>query len=71
MLEGKFIDSLYYNSSVIYTTIITSIYLITQTISRITKKEKLAIKYSPIFLYSGIGLLIINCILKNVFLFIL
>ncbi len=54
MINGNFIESIYYNSTVLYTTIITICYLISQTISRITKNKKIAITYSPFFLYSGI-----------------
>ena len=66
MMEGNFLESIYQNSTVLYTTIITLIYIVSQTISRITKIEKIAIKYTPLFLYSGIGMLIFNCILKNI-----
>lgn len=66
MMKGNFLESIYQNSTVLYTTIITLIYIGSQTISRITKIEKIAIKYTPLFLYSGIGMLIFNCILKNI-----
>ena len=71
MLQGNYLESIYQNSTVLYTTIITLIYLISQTISRITKIEKIAMKYTPFFLYSGIGMLIFNWILKNVVLLFL
>ena len=66
MLNGNFLESIYQNSTVLYTTIITLSYLISQTISRITKIDKIAIKYNSLFLYSGIGMLAFNWILKNI-----
>ena len=71
MLKGDFLESIYQNSTVLYTTIITIIYIVSQTISRITKNERIAMKYTPLFLYTGMGLLILNCILKNLILLIL
>lgn len=71
MLKGNFLESIYQNSTVLYTTIITIIYIVSQTISRIIKNEKIAMKYTPLFLYTGIGLLIFNCIFKNIILLIL
>ena len=70
MLNGNLIESIYQNSTVLYTTIITLTYLVSQTISRLTKIDKIAIKYNPLFLYSGIGMLIFNWILKNICLLI-
>lgn len=70
MLKGNFGESIYQNSTVLYTTIITLIYLVSQTISRITKIEKIAMQYTPLFLYTGIGILVFNCILKNIILLI-
>ena len=66
MIRGDFLESIKQNSAVLFTSIITIIYLISQTISRITKIEKIRMKYSIIYLYLGIGLIIFNCILKNV-----
>ena len=66
MIKGNFLESIKQNSAVLFTSIITIIYLVSQTISRITKIEKIRMKYSIIYLYLGIGLLILNCILKNV-----
>ncbi len=70
MLNGNLIESIYQNSTVLYTTIITLTYLVSQTISRLTKIDKIAIKYNSLFLYSGIGMLIFNWILKNICLLI-
>lgn len=66
MLNGDILESIKQNSAVLFTSIVTMIYLVSQTISRITKIEKIKMRYSIIYLYLGIGLLIFNCILKNI-----
>ena len=67
LCQGKILESIYYNSAVIYTVTITTAYVISHTISRITKKEKIKMQYSNVYLYSGMILLMINCIIKNIF----
>lgn len=67
LCQGKILESIYYNSAVIYTVTITTAYVISHTISRITKKEKIKMQYSNVYLYSGIILLMINCIIKNIY----
>lgn len=70
LLNFDIIGSFYYNSTVLYSVIILFIYLITQTINRIFKHSKFIMSYSNIYLYIGISILILNCIIKNALLFI-
>lgn len=70
MLKGNLVESLFQNPAVIYTTIMLGIFLISQTISKIRKNKKAKINYSPEVLYLGIGLLVFNCIIKNIILII-
>ena len=67
LCQGKILESIYYNSAVIYTVTIATAYVISHTISRITKKEKIKMQYGNVYLYSGMILLMINCIIKNIF----
>lgn len=70
IFHGEIVESLKYNPTVLYTIIISSIYILTNTISIIRKKKnsKFVMKYKPIYLYIGITLLIVTCIIKNIYL---
>lgn len=68
LMHGNIIESLYYNPTVAYSFIITLMYLISRTVGKIIKKEnaKYIMKYNPIYIYIGVGLLVITCIVKNI-----
>ena len=70
LLQGNLIQSFLYNPTVLYATIMTAVYIITQTIARITKKKVWALTYKPIYLYIGITILLITCLIKNIVKFI-
>lgn len=61
------ISSIKYNPTVLYSVIMIGIYVITQTISRIFKNKNIyALKYNKNYIYVGIVLLIVTCIIKNI-----
>lgn len=68
LFQGNIIKSLYYNPTILYSFIILSIYIFSNTVSKIFKKEnsRFVLKYNPIYLYIGIFLLFGTCIIKNV-----
>ena len=62
-----FIESIKHNPTVLYASILVVIYLITQTIARIFKNKKIyTLKYNVIYIYIGIAMLLITCIIKNI-----
>lgn len=65
LLKGNFIVSFLYNPTVIYAAIMTLIYLLTQTIKRITKGKTWALSYQPFYVYLGITILMGTCLFKN------
>lgn len=69
LLNFDLINSLFHNSAVLYGFIILVLYLTTQTIDRVLKHSKYIMPYSNLYLYIGIFILIINCILKNLLAF--
>ena len=70
LLNFDIINSFYYNSAVLYSVIILFLYLFTQTIDRLFKHEKHLMPYSNFYLYTGISILLLNCIIRNVLLLI-
>lgn len=68
MLQGNIIQSLKYNPTVIYSTIVIGIYMSSQSIGRIfgIKEERYIMKYKPIYIYIGIVILMGTCIIKNI-----
>ena len=67
LLEGNVLKSLYYNPTVIYILGYVSIYMIINTICKILGKEMI-IKYSNFYLYLGIFIMMLNCIVRNILL---
>lgn len=63
-------NSFYYNPTVLYSVIILSLYLFTQTIDRSFKHKKYIMPYSNFYLYTGTCILVLNCIIRNVLLLI-
>ena len=68
LFEGKIIKSVYYNPIILYCVTGISIYIITQSIDRITKKKNYIIKYNNKFLYIGIAIMLLNCLIRNILL---
>lgn len=66
MLNGKIIESLYYNPTVIYSTIVLGIYIILNFIYITFNIKKKIIRNEKIFFYIGIILLIVTCIIRNI-----
>ena len=66
LLNFDIISSFCYNSAVLYTVIMLFLYLFTQTIDRIFKHTKYTMPYSNFYLYIGICILVLNCIIKNI-----
>ena len=67
-LHLDILHSVYYNPAVFYTILMLSIYLITQTIQRLLKQSTYIMPYSNLYLYIGIAILLINCIIRNILL---
>lgn len=68
LLSGDILLSIYYQPVFLYAILIVGIYLLLQTIDRIRGKQTYTLPFSVGFVYVGIGLLLGNWILKNVWL---
>ena len=70
LLHGHFQRSFVYHPIVLYTAVIGGWFMVSQTIERLSKgKIRIGMKYRGIYLWIAMGIVIVNCIVKNVALF--
>lgn len=65
-LEGHILQSLLYHPLVPYTAILTLCFIVSHTLNICTKGRVKAMQFRPIYLYSMLIILIIQCIGKNI-----
>ena len=67
MLHGDLLASLRYNSGVFYFAAAVTLYLVTQTVQRLSRgKIRCGIRYRNVYLYIGFGILIANAVVWNI-----
>lgn len=66
--HGKILSSFCYHPIVLYTLVVGGWFMVSQTLERITHK-KIGMTYRSIYVFLAIGLIIINCLIKNLWLF--
>lgn len=68
-LHGHFLKSFIYHPIVLYTGIVYGWFMVSQTIERCSRgKIRIGLKFRPLYLWIALGLIIINCLVKNVLL---
>lgn len=68
LLHGHFLESFCYHPVVMYTVVIFLWYLITNTIEFVSKgKIPVAMKLKVRYLWIALGIILVQCILKNIF----
>lgn len=66
LLQGRVLKSLYYHPIVVYTAVFGSWFMISQTIQRLSKgKIAIGMHYRDIYLWIALGLVLANCLIKN------
>ena len=66
LLQGHVLKSLYYHPIVVYTAVFGSLFMISQTIQRLSKgKIAIGMRYRDIYLWIALGLVLANCLIKN------
>lgn len=69
LLKGHILTSFYYHPVVLYGAIVCGWYLISHTIEYVTKgKCAIGMRYRDIYLYAAIILILLNWMIKNLFL---
>lgn len=69
LLHGDFLLSLLYHPIVPFAAILCGWFMISQTIERLSKhKIAIGMRYRDIYLWIGLGILILNFVIKNAFL---
>ena len=72
LLHGQLLRSFCYHPVVIYGTVLYLIYMITQTLKRVTRgKFKWVLNYHDYWLWTGLVIMLVNWLLKNAFLLFL
>ena len=67
LLRGDLLRSLRYNPGVLYFAAAVTVYLVTQTVQRLSGgRIRCGIRYRNVYLYIGFGLLIANAIVWNI-----
>ena len=71
LMRGDIVAAAWHHPFLVYVVVLGIYFMITQTIERITQgKIKIAMHFRMIYLWIGFGLLIANCIIKNLLLVI-
>ena len=69
LLHGHPLRSLYYHPAVLYAVTVFAAFMITQTLQRMTRGRIRGMKYRDAYLYIAAAVVLINWIVKNVFLY--
>ena len=69
LLHGHPLASLYYHPIVLYAGAVFTVFMVSQTLQRLTGGRVRGMRYRDIYLYIGIAVILINWIVKNVFLY--
>ena len=71
LFQGKFLTSLFYQPFILYTAVVGGWFMVSQTIERCSRgKIHIGMHFRPIWAYIGIGIIILNCIVKNLFILV-
>lgn len=66
LLHGKILISLYYHPIVIYTAVMGSWFMLSQTMERLSKgKCRIGLHYRDIYLWIALAIVVVNCFAKN------
>jgi hypothetical protein len=66
LFRGKLMRSLYYHPFVLYSAVIGGWFMISQSIERLTRgRWQIGMHYRNIYLWIGLALILLNCIIKN------
>lgn len=71
LFQGKFLTSLFYQPFILYTAVVGGWFMVSQTIERCSRgKIHIGMHFRPIWAYIGIGIIFLNCIVKNLFILV-
>ena len=64
--HGKILTSLYYHPIVVYTAVMGSWFMVSQTMERLSRgKWKVGLRYRDIYLWIALAIVVLNCLVKN------
>lgn len=69
ILHGHFLESIYYHAFIPYGLVFGGWFMVSQTLQRVTRgRLKIGMHFRNLYLYIALGIVLLNCILKNGFL---
>lgn len=66
LMKGQFLNSFLYHPVVPYTAVLFTAYIVSHSLNIISRGKIFAMKFRPVYLYIMIGIIILQCIVKNV-----
>ena len=69
LVHGRLLRSLWYHPLVMYVVVIYAIYMITHTLEKLRFPFVKGIRFHSWYIYVAIGIIAVNCLLKNILLF--
>jgi len=67
LLQGDILRSLRYNAGVFYFAAGAAVYLVSQTVQRLSRgRIRCGIRYRNVYLYIGLGILVLNAVVWNI-----
>lgn len=69
LLKGDILTSFRYHPLVLYLVIVAALFAVTFLLSVITKGRIKRVRFSLVYVWIGLGIIVVNWIVKNIFLF--
>lgn len=66
LFSGDIVTSLFYHPFVLYTAVVFGVFMISQTLEIVSSGRIRGIRFHPWFLYAGLFMIVINCLIKNI-----
>ena len=70
ILHGHFLQSLYFNVAVMYVTVFYGIYVLRGALYFVSKGKYMYMKFHAAYVFVGLGIVVVQAIVKNVALFV-
>lgn len=68
LFHGRILASFLYHPFVLYVAAVAGLILVARTAEMITHRQYLRVRHYSLLSYAGLGIVVINCIIKNYFL---
>lgn len=66
LIQGKFLDSLYYHPLVLYGAVLYLAFMLSQTVALLSRGRLKGLRFHQWFLFGAVFLIVLNCLIKNI-----